>query len=54
MGLSNAMNMGFSFLFDYYRSEAWNENKIRIENDETIKTAVLKRMNSIISCLNGR
>lgn len=48
------MLMGFSFIFDYYRSDAWNENKIRIENNETMKTAVLKRLDSIIKCFNGR
>ncbi len=54
MSLPEALNMGFSFIFDYYRTEAWNENKIIKENDETIKSAVLKRMDIIIKSLNGR
>jgi len=48
------MDMGFNFMFEYYHSEAWNENKIRLENDETIKKAVLKGLSGIIKSLNGR
>lgn len=54
MSLAEVFNLGFNFLFEYYHTEAWNENKIRKENDETIKHAVLSRLNSLIKCFNGR
>jgi hypothetical protein len=54
MSLSEALDMGFNFMFDYYHSEAWNENKIRHENNETMRRSVLNGLNGIIKCLNGR
>ncbi|HEO1794091.1 TPA: hypothetical protein VAM27_003026 [Acinetobacter baumannii] len=54
MSLSEVMLMGFNFMFEYYKTEAWNENKIVLENNETIRLAVVNRLNSIIKCLNGR
>lgn len=46
--------MGFSFMFDYYHSEAWNENKVRHDNRETMRDAVIQGINGIIKCLNSR
>lgn len=51
MSLAEVFNMGFSFLFEYYQSEAWNENKLRQENEITIRDAFLKGMSSVIKLL---
>ena len=54
MSLTEVFSCGFNFMSDYFRSEAWNENKKLKENDETIKTSFITAMNNIIKCLNGR
>lgn len=54
MSLAEALNMGFSFMFDYYKSDAWNENKIVNENNETMRNGIITRLNSLIKLLNGR
>ena len=54
MSLSEALDMPFNFIFEYYKTEAWNDSKVRTENHETIIKGLFARIDNVLKLLSGR